>query len=60
MLRTMQEGEGSLEITQQSGWEAGAHRPTSTAAHSLVNLNAIRLPALHPGRMDGARWLPDQ
>lgn len=51
MLLTMQEGVGSLEVTQESGWEAGAHRPTPTAAHSLVSLDAIHLAALHPGRM---------
>lgn len=60
VLLTMQEGAGSSEVTQESGWEAGAHRPTPMAAHPLVSLDAIHLPALHPGQMDGARWVPDQ
>lgn len=33
VLLTMREGAGGSEVTQQSGWEAGAHRPTPVAAH---------------------------
>ena len=49
VLLTMREGEGSPEVTQESGWEAGAHRPTPVAAHPPVSLGAIHLPAPHPG-----------